>query len=161
MGQTAAQKILSAHAGNRPLLPGELVWARVDWACIDDVQWPIFKSAFSDLGGVIFDREKVITIADHYSPPSTVDEAETVAELREFTTAHQLRYGFFDRGVKHQVFIEEGLLQSGDLLVATDSHTPTAGAAGAIGIAVGPTEVAGPSPSARSGCGSRPRSASC
>lgn len=143
MGQTAVEKILAAHAGGRPVRPGELVWARVDWASIDDVQWPIFKEAFAELGGTIFDRERAITIADHYLPPSTVDQAETVAELRAFTLAHHLPHGFFEEGIKHQVFIESGLVAPGDLLVATDSHTPTAGAVGAIGIAVGPTEVAG------------------
>jgi 3-isopropylmalate dehydratase large subunit len=143
MGQTAVEKILSAHADNRPLHPGELVWAKVDWACIDDVQWPIFKGAFAELGGTVFNREKVIIIADHYSPPSTVDEAHTVGELREFARKHEILHAFFDQGVKHQVFIESGLVGPGDLLVATDSHTPTAGAVGAIGIALGPTEVAG------------------
>ncbi len=142
MGQTAAEKILSAHAGGRAVRPGELVWARVDRASIDDVQWPIFKEAFAALGGAIFDREAVITIADHYLPPSTVDQAETVAELRAFTLAHRLPHGFFEEGVKHQVFIEAGLVGPGDLIIATDSHTPTAGAVGAMGIAVGPTEVA-------------------
>jgi 3-isopropylmalate/(R)-2-methylmalate dehydratase large subunit len=142
MGQTAVEKILSAHAGGRSLRPGELVWARVDVACIDDVQWPIFRDAFADLGGTIRDRERVVTIADHYLPPSTISEAETVAELRAFTEAQALPYGFFEHGIKHQVLIEEGLVKPGVLLVATDSHTPTAGAVGAIGIGVGPTEVA-------------------
>ncbi len=142
MGQTAAEKILSAHSGGRAVRPGELVWARVDRASIDDVQWPIFKEAFAALGGTIFDREAAITIADHYLPPSTVDQAETVAELRAFSLAHHLPHGFFEEGVKHQVFIEAGLVGPGDLIIATDSHTPTAGAVGAMGIAVGPTEVA-------------------
>ncbi len=142
MGQTAVEKILAAHAGGQAVRPGELTWARVDWASIDDVHWPIFKRVFAELGGSIFDRERAITIADHYLPPSTIDQAETVAELRAFTLAHQLPHGFFEEGIKHQVFIESGLVGPGDLLVATDSHTPTAGAVGAIGIAVGPTEVA-------------------
>jgi len=142
MGLTAVQKILAAHTDRSRPVPGELVWARVDWACIDDVQWPIFKRAFTDLGGTIFDRSRVIAIADHYLPPSTVDQAETVNELRAFAREQVIPHAFFVEGVKHQVFIEEGLLQPGQLLVATDSHTPTAGAAGAIGIAVGPTEVA-------------------
>ena len=142
MGQTAAEKILSAHAGGQAVRPGELVWARVDRASIDDVQWPIFKEVFAELGGTIFDPEAAITIADHYLPPSTVDQAETVAELRAFTLAHRLPHGFFEEGIKHQVFIETGLVGPGDLIIATDSHTPTAGAVGALGIAVGPTEVA-------------------
>jgi len=65
-----------------------------------------------------------------------------VAELRAFTLAHGLPHGFFEEGVKHQVFIEAGLVGPGDLIIATDSHTPTAGAVGAMGVAVGPTEVA-------------------
>ena len=143
MGQTAVQKILSVHAGSQALQPGELAWVSVVWACIDDVQWPIFKQAFADLGGTIKDPARVITIADHYLPPATIEQAETVAELRAFTNAHGIAHGYFEEGVKHQVFIEAGLLHPGDLLVATDSHTPTAGAVGAIGLAVGPTEVAG------------------
>jgi len=142
MAMTAAQKILSAHAGEEPLRVGELAWVRVDWACIDDVQWPIFKQAFAELGGSIFDRDRVIIVADHYLPPSTIDQAETVAELRAFTRAHEIAHGFFEEGIKHQVFIESGLLRPGDLLVATDSHAPTAGAIGALGIPIGPTEVA-------------------
>jgi len=84
----------------------------------------------------------VIAIADHYLPPSTIDQAETVNELRVFTQAQQISHGFFTEGVKHQVLIEEGLVRPGQVVVATDSHTPTAGAVGALGIALGPTEVA-------------------
>lgn len=142
MGETAIQKILSAHAGGRPLQPGELLWARVDWACIDDVQWPIFRDVFADLGGKVFDRERVIAIADHYLPPSDIGQAETLAELRAFAESHDIPHAFFEDGIKHQVLIEKGLVKPGDLLLATDSHTPTAGAAGAIGVGVGPTEVA-------------------
>jgi len=143
MGMTAVQKILSIHADGRAVQPGELLWVKIDWACIDDVQWPVFKSALTELGNRIVDREKAIVIADHYSPPSTVDEAETVKELREFAEVNHLPHAFFDRGVKHQVLLESGLIRPGDIAVATDSHIPTIGAAGALGIALGPTEVAG------------------
>ncbi len=141
MGMTITEKILARRSGHEQVKPGDLVVVEVDLASIDDVQFSIFAETFERLGGKPWDPERAIAISDHYMPPSGLDEAEIVRGLVAFSRAHGLRT-VTDYGIKHQFFLDSGLLGAGDILVATDSHTNTSGAIGALAVALGPTDVA-------------------
>lgn len=142
MGMTIVERIMAEKAGLSRVRQGEVVWADIDVAVIDDVQFRIFERHFQDLGARVWDREKAVVIGDHYLPPSTPHQAEIERALFNFGKAHSIRNVFMSHGVKHQVLPEQGLVQPGRLIVATDSHTNTAGAFGALGVALGPSEVA-------------------
>jgi 3-isopropylmalate/(R)-2-methylmalate dehydratase large subunit len=63
--------------------------------------------------------------------------------MREFAREQDLTYHFdVNAGVCHQVMPEAGLVYPGMILVATDSHTTTHGAFGALGTGVGATDMA-------------------
>jgi 3-isopropylmalate/(R)-2-methylmalate dehydratase large subunit len=142
MGMTIAEKILARASGATSASAGEIVMAAVDMSVIDDVQFLHFFKAWKKLGGRIHDPEHVCAIADHYGPPSDVDQAETVRQLREFGLAQNLPYCFINTGIKHQVLMEAGLAGPGTVITCTDSHTNTMGAVGAFATPLGPTEVA-------------------
>ncbi len=141
MGMTITEKILARRSHRDRVGPGELVVVDVDLASIDDVQFSIFAETFERLGGRAWDSERAIAISDHYMPASGLEEAEIVRGLVAFSREHGLR-AVTDYGIKHQFFIDSGLVRAGDILVATDSHTNTSGAVGALAVALGPTDVA-------------------
>ncbi len=141
MGMTVTEKILAGRSGRAEVQPGELLVVDVDLASIDDVQFSIFAETFERLGGKPWNSERAIAISDHYMPASGIDEAEIVRSLAQYSRSHGLR-AVTEYGIKHQFFIDSGLLGPGDILVATDSHTNTSGAIAAFAVALGPTDVA-------------------
>ena len=63
--------------------------------------------------------------------------------MRKFARENQLTYHFDTNcGVCHQVMPEAGLIYPGMIVVATDSHTTTHGAFGALGTGCGATDMA-------------------
>jgi homoaconitate hydratase family protein len=138
---TVTEKIVARHAGRPSVTAGELVVVDVDTVCIDDVQFSIFRERLRELGDRIAHPERVLAIADHYLPPSGLGEAEIVSDLRAFGREHGIRT-LTTAGIKHQVFVDERIACPGRILVATDSHTNTSGAVGALAFALGPTDVA-------------------
>ncbi len=141
MGMTVTEKIIARHAGRESVRPGDVVVVDVDLACIDDVQFSIFQRQLQELGGVIRYPDRVILMADHYSPPSGLDEARIVHGLSLFARERGLRTTGVE-GIKHPLFIERRLILPSQILVATDSHTNTAGAVTALAVALGPSDVA-------------------
>lgn len=140
VAMTVTEKIIARHAHRRSVAPGELVLADVDLACADDVQFFLFRERLRLLGDRLADPDKVVLAADHYSPPSGASEAGIVSALSEFGREHGI--AILADGIKHPVFIEQRRAVPGQLLVASDSHTNTAGAVGTLAVSLGPTDIA-------------------
>jgi 3-isopropylmalate/(R)-2-methylmalate dehydratase large subunit len=141
MSMTITEKILAAHAHLPSVHVGDVIVADVDIACIDDIQFRIFCKRLADMGDTIGDPDRMLIVADHYTPPVGLDEAGLVGALARFGRERGIRTITTD-GIKHQVMIEQRLARPGALVVATDSHTNTAGAVGAFATALGPTDLA-------------------
>ncbi len=136
-------QILARAAGREKVNPGEFIIAKVDLAEINDLYLQVIIS-FKEMGGdKVWDPQKVTFVMDHYAPSPTIKAAENQRKMREFAKKQGIK-NFFDinRGVCHQVMPEEGLVWSGMLLVATDSHTTTHGAFGAFSTGIGATDMA-------------------
>ncbi|MFI5394621.1 MAG: 3-isopropylmalate dehydratase large subunit [Candidatus Binatia bacterium] len=142
MGQTIAEKILSAKVG-RPVAAGEYVIAPVDRAMLHEA----FALSWMQLAAAgkytVWDREKVVVVLDHYVPASTERAATIHALIRTTVKALDLPYYYGESaGIGHQVVVEKGHVRPGDLIVGADSHTCTYGALGAAGTGIGTTEMA-------------------
>src|SRR5690606_13087274 len=83
-----------------------------------------------------------ILVYDHNIPAATVEAKNLHNSVKKF----QQEFGviLYDRaqGVIHQVVAERHRVAPGRVVVGADSHTCTAGAYGAVAIAVGATELA-------------------
>jgi 3-isopropylmalate/(R)-2-methylmalate dehydratase large subunit len=145
MPMTITEKILAAHAGKEQVLPGELVSVRVDLVLGNDITAPVAIKEFNKIGvSGVFDRERVVLVADHFVPNRDIKSAEQVKTMREFARQHELPY-FFDvgqMGIEHCLLPEQGLVGPGDLIIGADSHTCTYGALGAFSTGVGSTDLA-------------------
>lgn len=139
----AIEKILAKNSGRAEVHTGEIVTAKVDFAEINDLYLQTVYSFYEMGGEKVWDRERAAFVFDHYAPCPDVKSAANHKEMREFAQKNGLRFHFDTNcGVCHQVMPEAGLIYPGMIVVATDSHTTTHGAFGAMGTGCGATDMA-------------------
>jgi 3-isopropylmalate/(R)-2-methylmalate dehydratase large subunit len=163
VGHTIAEKIIAAHLvddrGNPTphaldLRPGDLVEAWVDVVLANDITGPIAIREFEALNeggasgeaafsGRVFDTERVVLVADHFTPNKDIESGEQCRFMRQFAQAQGLAHHFDvgRAGIEHVLLPEQGLVAPGDLVVGADSHTCTYGALGAFATGMGSTDV--------------------
>ncbi|MGD8997139.1 MAG: 3-isopropylmalate dehydratase large subunit [Anaerolineae bacterium] len=157
MGHTIAQKIIAAHLvdgdGNpaphsREVWPGDLVEVAVDVVLANDITAPIAIREFEKLhvNGAppqVFDAERVVLVADHFTPNKDIRSAEQCRFVRQFAQAQGLahHYDVGRMGIEHVLLPEQGLVAPGEIVVGADSHTCTYGALGAFATGMGSTDI--------------------
>lgn len=139
----AIEKILAKNSGRDSVKTGEIVTAKVDFAEINDLYLQTVVSFREMNGRKVWDNSRLAFVFDHYAPAPTIRSAQIHKEMREFAREQNLQYHFdVNAGVCHQVMVERGVICPGQIVVATDSHTTTHGALGAMGTGVGATDMA-------------------
>ena len=139
----AIEKILAKNSGRARVETGEIVTAKVDFAEINDLYLQTVYSFYEMGGETVWDSARCAFVFDHYAPCPDIKSASNHREMREFARKNGLKYHFdIDSGVCHQVMAEAGLIYPGMIVVATDSHTTTHGAFGAMGTGCGATDMA-------------------
>lgn len=140
---TLTEKIIARAAGRDAVRPGDEVWAAVDLAAMHDSSGPRrIAGILEQFGGRLWDPQKIVLAIDHFAPAANQRHAEIVKLTRDWARARALPQFFDSVGVMHNLLLEEGLAHPGTLVVGADSHTVTAGAAGALAVGVGATELA-------------------
>ena len=165
-GQTIVEKIVS-RATNKKVGAGDLVQVLpIDKLYFNEVIAPPaivnFRSDFEPVfrevasgaqkeivvhnrGGKmkmkVFDPKKVCFIPDHTVPSCSVKVAEGVNLMKQFASEQGIKMYKEGDGIEHTVVTEEGFVRPGEIVVATDSHTDTVGAIGALGFGIGTTEA--------------------
>ncbi len=144
MGQTIAEKILSAHT-DQEVAAGDLVEVRVDVVLANDITAPIAIREFERIGvDRVFDQDKIVLVPDHFAPNKDIKAAEQCLQLRQFAREQGVR-NYFEvgrMGIEHVLLPEQGLVLAGDVVVGADSHTCTYGAVGAFATGMGSTDIA-------------------
>lgn len=139
----AIEKILAKNSGRAEVHTGEIVTAKVDFAEINDLYLQTVYSFYEMGGEKVWNRERAAFVFDHYAPCPDIKSAANHKEMREFAKKNDLRFHFDTNcGVCHQVMPEAGVIYPGMIVVATDSHTTTHGAFGAMGTGCGATDMA-------------------
>ncbi|MBM4448113.1 MAG: 3-isopropylmalate dehydratase large subunit [Chloroflexi bacterium] len=141
MGETLAEKILSAKSGNN-IRAGDIVIASVDLVFIQDTTGPLAVRQFRESGLKKLARpEKTAVFIDHAVPSPTHTLANDHLVLRRFASEAGAIMSEMGEGVCHQL-VAESLARPGDIIVASDSHTVTAGGLGAFATGMGSSDVA-------------------
>ena len=139
----ALEKMLAKNSGRAEVRTGEIVTAKVDFAEINDLYLQTVYSFYEMGGEKVWDNERCAFVFDHYAPCPDIKSASNHKEMREFAQKNGLRFHFDTHcGVCHQVMPEAGVIYPGMIVVATDSHTTTHGAFGAMGTGCGATDMA-------------------
>ncbi len=141
MGQTLAEKIISAHAGY-DVKAGELCIAKVDVAAVQDGTGPLTVQEFKKLGKKnLANPSRTILFIDHASPSPRKELSNSHMVLREFSKETGAILSEGGCGVCHQRLIED-FVNPNEILVGADSHTCTSGALGAFATGMGSTDIA-------------------
>lgn len=144
MPMTITEKILACHAGLEKVSPGDLIEAKVDVALANDVTAPLSIGVFKEVGVErVFDREKVVLVADHFVPNKDIQSAEQVKLMRDFARGQKIKHYYEggEVGIEHILLPEQGIVLPGQLVIGADSHTCTYGALGAFSTGVGSTDL--------------------
>jgi len=142
MGQTIAEKVLTAHSG-KDCHAGDLTVASVDFCMSQDGTSTMMIRELENLGFVAPKTSKGMTVViDHNSPCPSVDVAKIHSKIREFAKTNSIPVLDVGEGVCHQVVPESGKVLPGDLVVGADSHTCTYGALNACSTGLGSADVA-------------------
>lgn len=143
MGQTIVEKIISRHAG-RDVLPGQIVVVPVDGTMASDTTGPLAIKAFKAMGGKrIRNPERCTLVIDHASPAPNARIANLHNLMRDFARQQGCVLVESGEGICHQIMVERGYVQPGQIIIGADSHTCTYGAIGALGTGMGSTDLAG------------------
>lgn len=145
MGKTMSEKILARAANLPESTAGDILWVNVDKAMLDDILGPRVEIAdrMKEIKDEVWDPKKVVVISDHYTPPSSVNQAEIVKFTRSWATKYNIANYYEFIGPCHQIMVEKGHVLPGSLILGTDSHTCMGGALGAFATGVGSTEMLG------------------
>lgn len=145
MGKTMSERILAKAAGVTEATAGDILWVNVDRAMMDDILGPRVEIAekMLEIKDQVWDKDKVVVISDHYTPPANIKQAEIVKFTREWATGHGIDNYYEFTGPCHQVMVEYGHVLPGSVVLGTDSHTCMGGALGAFASGVGSTEMLG------------------
>ncbi len=143
MGMTRTQKIMAKHAGRDHVEEGELLISQVDLTLANDITGPPAIDEFDKIGKPVFDKNKVVLVPDHFSPPKDIKSAEMCKHMRDFARAHEIK-NYFEvghMGIEHALLPDSGLVAPGEIIIGADSHTCTYGALNAFSTGVGQTDL--------------------
>lgn len=140
--QTTVEKIMARASGNDAVVPNQIVEVKPDFSYSHD--YAAFAiDAFGKMGGTaVVSPERIAIGLDHVFPVNNPRDANSHARIRDFARKQRL-LEFFEggTGIAHQVMMEKGLVLPGALVLASDSHTPSGGAVGALAIGIGESEL--------------------
>lgn len=132
-------QIIERHADGRR--EGDYLSVSVDFVLLPDPTFALLLSQLKELGGRIWDKEKVLVTVDHFAPPSTVERANIAKKVISYATEEKLPYSLVYQGICHQLLVEGLWLRPGMLVLGADSHTTTAGALGCLAMGMGSTDI--------------------
>ena len=143
MGRTITEKIISDHCDAADLETGQIVKARLDLLMGNDVSGSLAVQIFKQYGlSGIFDREKIVLVADHFVPNKDIASAEQAKLIRDFASEYRIVHYYENEGIEHALLPELGLVLPGQLIAGADSHSVTYGAIGAVSVGIGATDMA-------------------
>jgi aconitate hydratase len=141
MGRTLTEKILADHLVDGDLEAGEEVGIEIDQVIAHDLTGTMAWLQFEALGL----DEVQVEVAGQHCDHQTYQPDFKVSDDHRFLRSAAGTYGaYFARpgtGILHQVH-KENFTAPGKTLLGADSHTPTAGGVGCLGIGTGGLDVA-------------------
>ena len=141
MGLTIAEKIIKAHIVSGEMTPGCEIALRIDQTLTQDATGTM---AYLQLEAMEIDRVKTelsVAYIDHNTLQSGFENADDHRYIQTVAKKHGLRFSRPGNGICHQVHLER-FGKPGKTLIGSDSHTPTAGGIGMLGMGAGGLDVA-------------------
>ncbi len=135
------QKILSSHLVQGTFVPGSEIAIRPDQILTQDALGTMVWLQFEAIGLERIRTDLAVSYIDHNLLQAGFENADD----HRYLASVAAKYGAFlsrpGNGVCHMVHLER-FVKPGAFLLGSDSHTPTAGAVGMLGIGAGGLDVA-------------------
>ena len=141
MSKTITEKILSRHVREGNLERGAEVGIRIDHCLTQDSTGTMAWLEFESLGLERVKAEKVVSYSDHTSLGFKGESTDDHIFLQTIASHYGALFSKNGNGVCHQLHYER-FGAPGKTLLGSDSHTPTAGGLGMLGIGAGGVDVA-------------------
>lgn len=141
MGKSIIQQILENHILKGNFKPGDEIAIKIDQTLTQDATGTMAYLQFEALDIPNVKTELSVSYIDH----NTIQIGFENADDHRYLQSIAAKYGIFlsraGNGICHQVHLER-FGKPGKTLLGSDSHTPTAGGLGMIGIGAGGLDIA-------------------
>ncbi|QAA76940.1 MAG: Aconitate hydratase [Candidatus Bipolaricaulis sibiricus] len=141
VAKTLTEKILAEHIVEGTLDKGHEVGIRIDQCLTQDSTGTMAWLEFESLGLDKVQAELVVSYSDHTSLGFKGESTDDHLFLQSIASHYSAKFSKNGNGVCHQVHYERFGIP-GKTLLGSDSHTPTAGGLGMLGIGAGGADVA-------------------
>ncbi len=141
MGYTIAEKILKSHLVDGELLRGSEIGIKIDQTLTQDATG---TAVYLQLEAMEIDRVKTelsVAYIDHNTLQAGFENADDHRYIASVAKKYGVRFSRPGNGICHQIHLERFGVP-GKTLIGSDSHTPTAGGIGMLGIGAGGLDVA-------------------
>lgn len=141
MGLTITEKILKEHIVEGEMKPGKEIGIKIDQTLTQDATGTMAYLEFESMGLDSVKTELSVAYIDH----NTLQSGFMNADDHQFIQSAAAKFGLYfskpGNGICHQVHLER-FSAPGKTLIGSDSHTPTAGGIGMLGMGAGGLDVA-------------------
>ncbi len=141
MGYTIAEKIIKAHLLEGEMVRGTEIGIRIDQTLTQDATGTMAYLQFEAMGVERVKTELSVAYIDHNTLQAGFENADDHRYIQTVTKKHGIRFSRPGNGICHQVHLERFGVP-GKTLIGSDSHTPTAGGIGMLGMGAGGLDVA-------------------
>ena len=141
MGYTIAQKIIKNHLVSGEMIPGAEIGLRIDQTLTQDATGTMAYLQLEAMGIERVKTELSVAYIDHNTLQAGFENADDHRYIQTVTKKHGVRFSRPGNGICHQVHLERFAVP-GKTLIGSDSHTPTAGGIGMLGMGAGGLDVA-------------------
>lgn len=141
MGYTIAQKIIKEHLVCGEMVAGKEIGLKIDQTLTQDATGTMAYLQFEAMGIDRVKTELSVAYIDHNTLQAGFENADDHRYIQTVTKKHGIRFSRPGNGICHQVHLER-FSKPGKTLIGSDSHTPTAGGIGMLGMGAGGLDVA-------------------
>jgi len=138
---TLTHKIFQEHLVSGLLAPDQEIQIRIDQTLTQDATGTMAYLQFEALGVPRVRTELSVSYVDHNTLQTSFENADDHRYLQTVAAKYGIYFSRPGNGICHQVHLERFGVP-GKTLLGSDSHTPTAGGLGMIGIGAGGLDVA-------------------
>ena len=141
MGQNVTRKILADHLVSGELTAGSEIGVRVDQTLTQDATGTMAYLQFEAMGIPRVRTKLSVSYIDHNMLQTGFENADDHRFLQSVAAKYGIYFSRPGNGICHQVHLER-FSTPGDILLGSDSHTPTSGGAAMLAMGAGGLDVA-------------------
>ncbi len=141
MGYTIAEKIIKSHLLEGEMVRGSEIGIRIDQTLTQDATGTMAYLQLEAMGIERVKTELSVAYIDHNTLQCGFENADDHRYIQTVAKRHGIRFSRPGNGICHQVHLER-FGTPGKTLIGSDSHTPTAGGIGMLGMGAGGLDVA-------------------